>query len=337
MKVLVILFLLCVGISAQAAHPLADPATPLLDGYAITFSDEFEGQSLNPNKWNVGINRGNAVQTNQHSTYSKNNISFSDGKLLFHARKEAKPVIGRVYGGGKQTFQYTTAGINTNTLYQLKGEFYIEIRCTLPKNPGGYCAFWTMPEQKKAVAVIDHHETDFFEFKCNPAKATHFRYFSSLWRHKITKDEAKDHPKEISSEKNVGLWVNEQKHKPHFQPFNGRIKKGIDFSKPFTMGFKATKDLLSWHIAQNGTAYNTPPYLEFKKQPVHSKPISSENKQPFLTVTRAVPKFDNYIILNYRLSEASWAGGPVDQGALPANMSVDYIRVYQKQSPIPKP
>ena len=35
------------------------------------------------------------------------------------------------------------------------------------------------------------------------------------------------------------------------------------------------------------------------------------------------------LIINYAMRGATWAGGPIDHDQLPAEMFVDYIRVYQ--------
>ena len=336
MKPLTIILASTLGLHANPA--LVDPATPKLEGYTPTFSDEFNGKQLDKKKWHLGINAGNAILSNKHSAYTADNISFKDGQLLLRGKKPAQPVQSRVYGGKTALFNYSSAAINTQNLFHLTGEFYIEIRCTFPTNPGGFCAFWTMPGSRENLHTNERHETDFFEFKCNPAKASHYQYFSSLWWHEVTTKETQGLPTEaISKRGDNAFWLKQQKHKPHYQPRNGKVTKGINFAQPITMGFKASKDQLSWHIVQNGSAYNATPYMTFKKQKVHSRPKSSTDKTPFLKVFRPVPKFDNYIILNYRLSQANWTGGPVDESALPATMKVDYIRVYQKKNDTPTP
>ena len=45
---------------------------------------------------------------------------------------------------------------------------------------------------------------------------------------------------------------------------------------------------------------------------------------------RNVPaKMNAFIILNYALRNADWAGGPAVESQLPAEMLIDYVRVYR--------
>lgn len=326
--------LLALITSAHAASPLADPATPTLKGYTTEFSDEFNQPELNKKKWNLGINARNAVLASNETTYTMDNLILKDGHLSLQARKIKKPIRATIYGGKTSLFHYTSGAINTDKLYNLTGEFYIEIRCQLPQNPGGFCAFWTMASQQSDLSAIYHHETDFFEFKCNPIQATGYQYFSSLWWHELTAKEAiKLDPATLKKKSPDRFWITQQKDKPHYQPTEGRVTH-IDFTKPFTMGLKATHKQLTWHITQNGSAYHTSPYMTYKEQTVTSR---HKSNPPSLQVTRPVPRFNNYLVLNYHLRNAKWVGGPIDSNALPADMKIDYIRVYQKKQPTPKP
>lgn len=303
-----------------------------MKGYDVIFSDEFNAATFDSNKWKVGINAGNAIQGSQDSPYLRKGISQKNGMLELTASKEKTPLKARIYGGKHKLFNYSSGAINTDSIFELKGEFYIEIRCKFPENDGGYCAFWTMPSKKgvaEGMLAEDMHETDFFEFKTSLKKASHYRYFSSLWWHSVTEKELEEFPnKDFVKRGKNSSFITQQSLKPHYQPRNGKVTKGVDFSKYVTFGFKATKDQLSWHLVQDGTAYNAKPYMVFKGGIVESRTPKDKTQKPF-KVHRPVPKFNNYLILNYRVSNQGWIGGPINDSQLPSTMKVDYVRVYK--------
>ena len=313
------------------AVELVDPLTPSLKGYKVTFSDEFQGKDVDYRKWKTGINGSNAIQRTQHSPYVKENATLKNGKLVLTTRREVPAIKSKVYGGGKPTFDYSGGGLNTEDLYYIKGDLYIEIRCKLPENPGGYVAFWTMPAKRddgKGMRTEDKVETDFFEFKTNIAKAGHYRYFSSLWWHHATANEVNGINKDLISKRDNGeYWLSDKTVKLHT---NVLMKKPlVDFSKAFTMGFKATKGKLSWHISQEGSAFDKPAYMTYKRGTVTGK-VDKKSGKAAISATRPVPKLNNYLILNYRVSNDAWLGGPIDDAKLPATAEFDYIRVYNK-------
>ena len=318
-----------------------DEATPKLAGHTVVFSDEFNAEKFDYTKWKVGINAGNAIREAQESPYLAKGISLQDGLLHLTASKEDTPVEARVYGGKDKLFNYSSGAINTDGLFHVKDDFYVEIRCKFPDNDGGFCAFWAQPTRGKAgknMKLEDLIEIDMFEFKASLKKSDHYRYFSTLWWHYLTKEEAAQFPESRIQKKSDGSFtIKHQSYKPHFQPKEGRVTERIDFSKFVTVGFRASKDKLTWHIVQDGSASNAPAYLTFKGAEVETRKLKENNNVP-LKVHRPVPKINNYLILNYRVSNQAWLGGPIDEAKLPANLLVDYIRVYQPQAtPNPQP
>ncbi len=103
------------------------------DGYELIWSDEFEGDSLDRNKWNVEVNGyGGWNDELQYYCDSPENITVSDGTLKIRALKQE-------YEGKK----YTSAKINTMD----KESFQygrIEARMKLPEFQGAWPAFWML-------------------------------------------------------------------------------------------------------------------------------------------------------------------------------------------------
>ena len=104
---------------------LAKEVTPLPPpGYQLVFSDEFDGGSLNTNRW------GFRLESKMLSTQQRENVSVKDGNLVIALRKES--VRGKNYTGGgvisRPTFVYG----------------YYEARFKTPPAEGWHTSFWAM-------------------------------------------------------------------------------------------------------------------------------------------------------------------------------------------------
>jgi beta-glucanase (GH16 family) len=106
---------------------------PTLDlGYVCTWADEFEGDTLNTQKWNVEIN-GDGGGNQELQYYTRNNIEVSDGTLKIIARNEN--FLGKRYTSGRINSRYrgeTTYG-------------RIEAAIQMPAGRGTWSAFWMLP------------------------------------------------------------------------------------------------------------------------------------------------------------------------------------------------
>ena len=117
---------------------VAQPPVPEPE-YKLIWSDEFDGTSLNTEKWNydIGYNLwGNQEQEN----YQAANVAVADGNLRLTARKETI---------GTTPSNYTSGRINTLN----KGEFAygkIEARMKLPRGKGLWPAFWLLGVNMRA-------------------------------------------------------------------------------------------------------------------------------------------------------------------------------------------
>ncbi len=102
--------------------------------WRLTWSDEFDGDSLDLDKWSHNIWDARKVNDEDQAYTSRSrNIRLEDGLLVIEAHKED-------YGDAK----YTSARIHTEG----KGDFLFgrfEIRAQLPRGMGSWPAIWMLP------------------------------------------------------------------------------------------------------------------------------------------------------------------------------------------------
>ena len=104
-------------------------------GYDLRWSDDFNGNSLNRDDWNVETHEPGWVNAElQEYVDSDENISVKDGKLYI------KPVKKTV--DGKDV--YTSGRINTQGKHDFKYGLF-EVRAKVPAGKGYLPAFWMMP------------------------------------------------------------------------------------------------------------------------------------------------------------------------------------------------
>ncbi len=146
--IFVVLFLLA-GNRLSAAVPTTRPFgdDPSLAGYTLKWSDEFDGNKLDTDRW---IYR---TDSKLWSTQKAENVSVSDGLLHLALKKE--DANGKHYTGGgiisRESFKYG----------------YFEARFKVPPGAGWHTSFWTMAHDgsgttgtKTAAQEIDICEQD---------------------------------------------------------------------------------------------------------------------------------------------------------------------------------
>ena len=126
------LFLL-VGSAVIAAcasrHAVANPPA---QGYQLLWSSQFNGDSLNPLKWNFGQPWGSNVPPSSNSIGEPGNVTVSDNTLNLTAQNQ--PTDG--YG-------YTTGLVNTSGLLNFTYG-YVEADIKVPYTLGTWPAFWML-------------------------------------------------------------------------------------------------------------------------------------------------------------------------------------------------
>ena len=123
--------------------------------WKLVWSDEFDGEKLDPAKWNLEVDCwGGGNGERQCYTDSPTNVRVSQGKLVITARHErvtgpALPASQRpdsAKPGTLVTRDYSSARLTTKGKASWRyGR--IEMRASLPQGQGTWPAFWMMPEQ----------------------------------------------------------------------------------------------------------------------------------------------------------------------------------------------
>ncbi len=127
----------CRGFCLAALLVLATGcATSSPHGWRLVWHDEFDGDSVDPARWEFEADAkggGNA----ELQYYVTNNVSVRDGFLFIEARKGP-------YAGPEGTREFTSSRIRTKARGDWKyGRF--EIRVKLPKGQGLWPAIWMLP------------------------------------------------------------------------------------------------------------------------------------------------------------------------------------------------
>ncbi len=120
----------------------------------LVFSDEFNGQDLDREKWNIGVNTENILHDRLDSVYKSKNVGFKDGSLVLTARHEPDGVVGRTFKGPRR-YSYSARALNTVGKFHLRQNMYIEARVKLPTNEGGRCVFLAMPNPEEDAGFND--------------------------------------------------------------------------------------------------------------------------------------------------------------------------------------
>ena len=121
--------------SSSSEEPIVEDPDYAPEGYSLTWSDEFDGSSLNMANWEYEIGNGSGGWGNQEAQYyTDHNDKVEDGKLVISAKRETVENWGytstRIRSKGKVA---TTYG-------------YICARIKLAAVKGLWPAFWMLPE-----------------------------------------------------------------------------------------------------------------------------------------------------------------------------------------------
>ena len=155
------------------------PYLKVLRGRSLFLEMSISGAELNQKIWGLGINKKNLQNEAVDCIYKKENITLEDGHLIFTQKREPVPVAGKTWSK-ERTFTYSSGGVHTQKEYSLRNNMYLELRCKLPQNNGGYGAFWTVSHKVEGWSPEDLLEIDMFEFIAAPEKT---RLWSGLWWH----------------------------------------------------------------------------------------------------------------------------------------------------------
>ena len=141
-----------------ALSPAGFPQVPHADDFVLTWSDEFDGASLDLSKWRCYGEDSAEGRVRRGGYWQDDMARVQDGCL--HIATEYYP--DGLNSNGKPGWY--TAGIETSSLFE-QTYGYFEVRCILPKGEGLWSAFWMMCGGVGSVGNggTDGAEIDVFE------------------------------------------------------------------------------------------------------------------------------------------------------------------------------
>ncbi|QMV43843.1 carbohydrate binding domain-containing protein [Cohnella cholangitidis] len=146
------------GGSASGGGGGGGGGTTTSNPWTLAWSDEFDGNTIDPTKWTFDTTNGASVNIPgwgnnelQYYTSRPDNVKVENGKLVITAKKEE-------YEG----FHYTSARIKTKGLFKEKYGKY-EIRAKTPAGKGYWPAIWMLPEDNAYGTWAASGEIDIME------------------------------------------------------------------------------------------------------------------------------------------------------------------------------
>ena len=288
------------GLTFALASCATAPEAPV--GWTRVWSDEFDGRELDRSKWdfdlgngfyNYGEDKWIAGWGNRElQTYTRDtdNVFVQDGMLHLRAVRESRDGFG--YSSGRLKSQ-TRAG--ANLFSQTYGRF--EIRAKLPTGQGLWPALWMLPREHGYGSWAASGEIDIMEARgAIPGAVTGALHFGSAWDANASSHASYRFP--------TGQSIAEfHVYALEWEP--GEIRWYVDGA------LYARKDFW-WSSARVLAGKGAPPLSEAD---LHAWPAPFD--RPF------------YLIMNLAVG-GDFGGQPDASTPFPAEMLVDYVRVYQR-------
>ncbi len=265
--------------SEPTATPTAGPTPAQVDysDYKLKWQDEFDGDSLDRENWNVELHEAGWVNAElQEYVDTPENIYVKDGKL------EIKPIQTKNEDG---SYSYTSGRITTQNKQDYTYGLF-EARVKVPAGKGYLPAFWMMPTNENLYGQWP---------RCG----------------------------EIDIMEVMGQETNKAYNTIHYgNPHNENqgtytLKEGSFADEYHTFAVEWLPGELIWYIDGVET---------FRTNDWHSTTVGQG------TATYPAP-FDQpfYVILNLAVG-GSWVTNPDDATFQSQNYSVDYVKIWQKDS-----
>jgi beta-glucanase (GH16 family) len=294
-----IALVVALGLAGAMVDQAAEPPAP---EWKLVWSDEFDGKDIDRTKWDFDIGNGfYNYESNtwisgwgngelQYYTKEPENVFVKDGLLHIRALKESYQGCG-----------YTSARLKTRkrdgtSLFSKKhGRF--EFRAKLPTGQGIWPALWLLPQDEKYGGWAASGEIDVLEAKGQePNKVLGTLHFGSRWP------------------------ANTQASKDYVLPDRGTIADFHVYALEWEPGE------IRWYV--DGRLYSTQSFWWSS-----SKSDGAKGAKPAREADlNAWPApFDQpfYLIINLAVG-GQFPGKPDKTTEFPAEMLVDYVRVYDK-------
>jgi beta-glucanase (GH16 family) len=297
------LFAAAVGVSvAVAPTRMNEAAEPTPAGWKQVWTDEFDGKDIDRTKWDFDTGNGfydyDASQwisgwgndELQYYTREPDNAFIKDGMLHIRARKES------LHGCGYTSARLKTRKKDGSPLFnQRYGRF--EFRAKLPTGKGVWPALWMLPQDEKYGAWPCSGEIDVMEARGQePTKVLGTLHFGSRWP--ANAEASKDH---VLPE--GGTIADFHVYALEWEP--GEIRWSVD-------GRQYAAQSFWWSSNKTGGAKGSKPAKE-----ADLNPWPAPFDQPF------------FLVMNVAVG-GKFVGKPDKTTVFPAEMVVDYVRVYEK-------
>ena len=270
---------------------IGTPNDPAIEGMNLIWQDEFNGTTLDTNKWSYeqgyyitddpnSWGWGNAEL--QHYSDSAQNIFVQDGKLNIRALHDSKsfPQDPNRYA------QYSSGKINTKD--QLSFQYgRVDIRAKLPTGNGVWPALWMLPKDSAYGAWAASGEIDIMEAKGRlPGTTSGAIHFGGQWP--------------------VNRYIAGEYH----------FSEGQTFANDYHVySMVWEEDNMKWYV--DGKFFFKVSRDQWYSVAAPNNP-NAPFDQPF------------YIIMNLAIGGYFDNGHTPDPSDIPATMQVDYVRVYKE-------
>jgi beta-glucanase (GH16 family) len=295
-----------VALGAAVALTIVSVQVPAADekpaGWKLVWSDEFDGNSIDRTKWDFDLGNGffnyDANQwisgwgneELQYYTRDAENAFVKDGMLHVRAIKESRDGCG-----------YTSARMKTKKrdgtvlFAQRYGRF--EFRAKLPTGKGVWPALWMLPADEKYGGWAASGEIDVMEAKGQEPNRVHGTiHFGGKWPVNTEATKAFDLPEK-------GTITDFHVYAVEWEP--GVIRWFIDETNYSTQTFW-------WSTGKADAGKGVRPAKE-----ADLSPWPAPFDQPF------------HLIVNVAVG-GKFSGKPDKSTVFPAEMVIDYVRVYEK-------
>ena len=273
-----------------------------IPGWKLVWNDEFEGNRVDPTKWDFEIGNGFFDYKNhvwipgwgneelQYYTREPENVSVKDGLLTIRAVKESLHECG-----------YTSARLKTRkrdgTVLFSKLYGRVEFRAKVPWGKGLWPALWMLPVDDKYGGWAASGEIDLMEIVGEkPHEVLNSIHFGSVY----PKRSLDTHVHKLPKGSLVSDW---HVYTVEWEP--GEIRFYVDNVHTSTQSF-----WWSCSKTKNGAGVEA-------KSDADLNPWPAPFDQPF------------YLIMNVAVG-GNFPGAPNPETQFPAELVVDYVRVYDK-------
>jgi len=287
-----------IGTALVRINEAAEPPA----GWKLSWSDEFEGKEIDKAKWDFDLGNGFynyeagqwisgwGNEELQYYTREPDNAFVKDGELHIRAIKES------VHGCGYTSARLKTRKKDGSPLFcQTYGRY--EFRAKMPTGKGVWPALWMLPQDEKYGGWASSGEIDILETRGQePTKVLGTLHFGSRWP-------TNAHVSKEYILPNGGTIADFHIYALEWEP--GEIRWFVDGQQYAAQSFWWSTDKTDGGKGANPTKES------------ELKPWPAPFDHPF------------YLVMNVAVG-GKFLGKPDKTTIFPAEMVVDYVRVYEK-------